>query len=104
LIVKHDKKLDEIGLRKLYQVNANTLDAQVDFIGSNWLLDDATVLKTTVSVMNGGYKWDVFISEGIKDNVERPLWIDEERCVLMMWQYFLCLCVLSVSFFTKQWL
>jgi hypothetical protein len=79
LIVKHDKKLDEVKLKKLHQMNANILDAQIDFIGSSWLLDGITVLKTTVKVMNGGYKWDVFISEGVKDNIERPLRIDTAR-------------------------
>jgi hypothetical protein len=34
----------------------------------------------TVKVINGGYGWDVFISEErIDDYVMRPLWIDVER-------------------------
>jgi hypothetical protein len=79
LIVKHDKKLDEDKLRKLHQMNANPLDTQVDFIGRNWLLGDTTVLMTKVDVMNGGYKWDISISEGTKDNIEKPLWLDGEK-------------------------
>jgi hypothetical protein len=79
LLVEHDGELDEDKLRKLYRKYWHSLNELVDPIRSNWLLNDATVLSTTVVVMNGGYRWDIFISEGIKENLETPLWIDAER-------------------------
>jgi hypothetical protein len=79
LLIEHDEKFDEDKLKKLYQVNADTLDARVEFIGSNWLLNDVTILMTAVKVMNGGYRCDIFISEGIQYNVKKPIWIDAER-------------------------
>jgi hypothetical protein len=79
LLVEHDKELDEDKLRWLHQKYWHLLKEWVDPTESNWMLNDVTTLTTTVNVMNGGYRWDVFISEGIKNNVERPLWIDVER-------------------------
>jgi hypothetical protein len=78
LLVEHDKELDENKLRKLYQKYWHLLKVQIDPIGSNWLLNN-TIVSTTVKVMNGGYRWDVFISEGTKHNVKRPLWMNAER-------------------------
>jgi hypothetical protein len=79
LLVEHDKELDENKLRWLHQKYWNLFKAQIHPIGSNWLLDDATMLATTVNVMNGGYRWDIFISEGIRNNIKGPFWIDVER-------------------------
>jgi hypothetical protein len=79
LLVEHDKKLDEDRLRRLYQKYWPLLKAQVNPNRSDWLLNNTTILVTTVNVMNGGYKWDVFIFEGKGNDVERPLWIDAER-------------------------
>jgi hypothetical protein len=79
LLVEHDGELDEDKLKRLYRKYWCLLKALINPIGSNWLSDDATVLATTVNIMNGGYRWDVFISEGKEDNVERLLWIDAER-------------------------
>jgi hypothetical protein len=79
LLVEHDKEFDEDKLRMLHQKCWHLLRTRADPIGSNWLLNDMTVLATTIKVMNEGYRWDIFISEGIKNNVRRPLWIDIER-------------------------
>jgi hypothetical protein len=79
LLIEHDKKLDEDKLRWLYQKYWHSLNAWIDPIESNWMLDDATMLATTIKTMNGGYRWDIFISEGMEDNFEKPLWIDAER-------------------------
>jgi hypothetical protein len=81
LLVEHDKKLDwdEDKLKKLHQVNANTLGAQVNFIGNNWLLDDVKILSMTMKAVNGGYRWDIFITKGVENNVKRLFWIDAER-------------------------
>jgi hypothetical protein len=86
LLVEYDKEfnLNEDKLRGLYQKYWYVLKGRLNPIGINWLLDDETVLKTTVKVMNGGYKWDVLISEGEEDGIEIPLWIDAERWVSMM--------------------
>jgi hypothetical protein len=80
LLVEHDKEFNwgEDNLRKLYQKYWHSLDALVSPFGSSWLLNDIT-LATTIKVMNGGYKWDISISEGIKNNVEKPLGVDAER-------------------------
>jgi hypothetical protein len=79
LLVGHSKKLDEVKLRRLHQKYWHSLGAWFGFIERNWLLDDATALATTIKVISGGYRWDIFISEGTKDNIEMPLWINTER-------------------------
>jgi hypothetical protein len=81
LLVKHDGEFDwnEEKLRMLHQKYWHLLKTQVDPIENNWLLNDTTVLATTIKVMNGGYKWYVSISKGVKDNIKRPLQIDVKR-------------------------
>jgi hypothetical protein len=82
LLVEHDKKLDwdEDKLKQLHQKYWHLLNVLVDPIRSDWLLNDKkTVLATTIKAMNGGYRWDIFISEEERNNAERPLWIDAER-------------------------
>jgi hypothetical protein len=79
MLVEYDKELDEDELRQLHQKCWKSLNAWVDPVRSNWLLDNGVVLTTIVEAMNGDYRWDIFIVEGIKNNVKRPLWIDVER-------------------------
>jgi hypothetical protein len=81
LLVEHDNELDwdEDKLRRLHQKHWHSLNTLVSPIETNWLLDDTTVLAMTIKVMNGDYRWDVFISEGIKNNVKRPFWINAKR-------------------------
>jgi hypothetical protein len=82
VLIEHDKGFDwnEDKLRRLYQKYWYPLDVWVDFIGSNWLLDDTTVLTTAIKVINGGYRWDIFISEERTSNyVVKPFWINSER-------------------------
>jgi hypothetical protein len=79
LLVEHDSELDEDKLRRLYQKCWNSLEKQVDFIGSNWLLDDTTSLETTVKVINGGCTLSIFISEEMGDDIERPFWINTSK-------------------------
>jgi hypothetical protein len=80
LLVEHNEELDwNDKLRRLYQKYWHSLSTRVDPAGSNWLLRDATVLATSVKIMNGGYRWDIFISEGADNNVKRPLKIDAAR-------------------------
>jgi hypothetical protein len=79
LLVEHGRKLDEDKLMRLYQKCWHSLKARADLIERNWLLGDATVLTTTVTTMNEDHRWDIFISKGIKYNVERPLWINAKR-------------------------
>jgi hypothetical protein len=81
LLVEHDKNLewDEDKLRWLHQKCWYSLDAWINPTRNNWLLDDAAVLATTIEVMNGGHRWDIFISKGNNDNDMKPLWIDVER-------------------------
>jgi hypothetical protein len=80
LLIEHDKEFnwDEDKLRELHQKCWCPLDAWANPTGSNWKLDDATMLTTTIKVMNGDYRWDISISEE-GDGIERPLWIDAER-------------------------
>jgi hypothetical protein len=78
LLVEHDSELDEDKLGILQQKYWHLLKAHIDPIGSNWMFDK-TALTTTIKVMSEGYRWDIFISEGVKSNVERPLWIDAAR-------------------------
>jgi hypothetical protein len=81
LLVEYDSEFnwDEDKLRKLYQKYWHLLDARVDPMRSNWLLDNGKVLATTIKVMNGGYRWDVFIAKGIKAHLEMPLLLDAKR-------------------------
>jgi hypothetical protein len=81
LLVEHDNELewDEDRLSELHQKCWYSLNAWIDPARNNWLLDDGAVLETTSKVMNGGYRWDIFISEGDIVNVRKPLWIDVER-------------------------
>jgi hypothetical protein len=102
LLIENDKEFnwDEDKLRRLHQKYWHLFDVLADFIGSSWLLDDATVLTSAVDVMNGGYKLDIVIYEkkGVTV-IERPLWIDTERWVSMVLVIFLTLtCTTSLTF------
>jgi hypothetical protein len=81
LLVEHDGEFnwDEDKLRWLHQKYWHLLNVQVEPDEGNWQLNDATMLKTKVKAMNGGYKWDIFISEGDRCGVGRPLWIDTTK-------------------------
>jgi hypothetical protein len=79
VLVEHEKEIDEDKMRRLHQKYWHLLKKFASSIRSNWLLDDATILGTTVKTMNGGYRWDIFISERIDDYVRKPRWIDVER-------------------------
>jgi hypothetical protein len=81
LLVGHNKKFewDEDKLRWLHQKCWHSFNAWIHPTRNNWLLDDTAVSETTIKVMNGGHRWDIFISEGNNDNVMKPLWIDVER-------------------------
>jgi hypothetical protein len=81
LLAEYNKKhnWDEDEQRRLHQKCCYSFNALVNPIRNNWPLDDTIVLATTIKAMNSGYRWDIFISEGIRDNVKRPLWIDTER-------------------------
>jgi hypothetical protein len=79
VLIEHDKELDEDKLRRLHQKCWHPLNVLVNPVKSNWILNDVTALATTIKVMNGGYRWDVFVSEKIKDNAEKPLWVDTKR-------------------------
>jgi hypothetical protein len=81
LLVEHDKESnwDEDKLKRLYQKYWHSLNTWLNPVGSDWLLDDATVLTTTVKIMNGGYRCDISIYEIEEGNIKRPLWIDVER-------------------------
>jgi hypothetical protein len=81
LLVEHGRKLDKDKLKRLYQKYWHLLDPWVSSTEIDWLLDDASILKTRVNVMNEGYRCDIFISEGTEDDIERPFWIDAKRCV-----------------------
>jgi hypothetical protein len=63
LLVEYNKQLDEDRLRRLYQKRWPSLKARANATRSNWTLDNTTTLETTIKVMNGGYRWDLFISE-----------------------------------------
>jgi hypothetical protein len=81
LLVEHDKEFnwDEDKLRRLYQKYWHPLDAWINFIRNNWLLDDTTALTVRVDIRNGGYRWDITIYERTDAIIKRPLWIDTER-------------------------
>jgi hypothetical protein len=81
LLVEHDKEFnwDEDKLRRLYQKYCHPLDAWINFIRNNWLLDDTTALTVRVDIRNGGYRWDITIYERTDAIIKRPLWIDTER-------------------------
>jgi hypothetical protein len=63
LVVEHNKRLDEDRLRKLYQKRWPLLKERANITEGNWTLNDMTKLTTTISARNGGYRWDIFISE-----------------------------------------
>jgi hypothetical protein len=60
LLVEYNKRLDEDKLKKLYQKHLPSLREKTK---SNWTLNDTTKLTTTIRIMNGGYRWDIYISE-----------------------------------------
>jgi hypothetical protein len=70
LLAEHEGELDEDKLRSLYEKHWHVIKTQTNPIRSSWLLDDATVLEVTTKVMNGGYRWDIFISEGVKNSAK----------------------------------
>jgi hypothetical protein len=63
LVVEHNKRLDEDRLKRLYQKRWPLLREQTNITKGNWTLNDTTMLTTTISARNGGYRWDIFISE-----------------------------------------
>jgi hypothetical protein len=71
LLVKHNERLDEYKLRKLYRKRWTLLKAQANITRGHWLLDDTTMLETTIKVMNEGYRWDIFISGRINYHIKR---------------------------------
>jgi hypothetical protein len=71
LLVEHDRRLDEDKLSMLHQKYWRSFKTWANPIGSNWLLSDTTVLATKVT--NVCYRWDVFISEGVNDNIKWPI-------------------------------
>jgi hypothetical protein len=79
VLIEHDKELDQDKLMRLYQKYWYLFDEWASSIRSNWLLCDTTILATTIKAMNGGYRWDIFISKRIRGNVIRPLWLDVGR-------------------------
>jgi hypothetical protein len=81
LLVEHERKFnwDENKLRKLYQKYWHIFMVWLHPTGFNCMLNDTTILVTTVNIMNGGYRWDIFISERMGDNTIRPLWVNTER-------------------------
>jgi hypothetical protein len=81
LLVEYDKEFNwnEDMLRQLHQKYWQLLKERIHPIRRNWMLDDATVLATTIKAMNGCYRWDIFISERVGDDVYGPLWINAER-------------------------
>jgi hypothetical protein len=91
LLVEYDRELDKRKLWTLHQKYWHLLNTQINPIKSNWRLNDATLLKTKVKAMNGGCRWDIFISKGAEYVVERPLWIDTKRQVVIMLMIFLVL-------------
>jgi hypothetical protein len=82
VLIENNKKFDwnEDKLRQLYQKCWHPLDILDKPIQRSWLLDDATVLITVVRIMNGGYRWDIFIPEERSSGyIMRPLWINTKR-------------------------
>jgi hypothetical protein len=63
LLVEHSKRLDEDRLKKLCQKRWPLLKTQTNTIKSDWTLNSTTMLTTTVKVKNGGYRWEIFITE-----------------------------------------
>jgi hypothetical protein len=70
LLIEHNKKLDEDRLRRLHRKHWHLFDTQANSTRGNWMLDDTTMLVTTIRETNGGYRWDIFISERTKHNVK----------------------------------
>jgi hypothetical protein len=62
-LVDNHKRLDEGRLKRLYQKYWPSLKEQTDATRRDWALDDATKLVTRIKIMNGGYRWDIYISE-----------------------------------------
>jgi hypothetical protein len=63
LLIEYNKRLDEDRLRRSYQKRWPLLKTQPSATKSNWILDDVTMLVTTIKVTNRGYRWDISISE-----------------------------------------
>jgi hypothetical protein len=80
LLVEHDREFDKDKLKMLHQKYWHSLDTWFNTIRSYRLSDDATILTTTVKVMNGGYRWDIFITKKENDQyIMEPPRIDAER-------------------------
>jgi hypothetical protein len=62
LVVEHNKRFDKDRLKRLYKKHRYLLKTRANITKSNWVLDDTTML-TTFEIMNGGDRWDIFISE-----------------------------------------
>jgi hypothetical protein len=79
LLIEHESELDEDKLRRLHQKHWYTLKTNVRPIKSDWVLNDGTMLTTTI-ITNEDHSCSIFITEG-KDNSMKPLWIDVDRQV-----------------------
>jgi hypothetical protein len=106
MLIEHSTKLDKDKLKSLHQKCWPLLKSRINPTVSFWLLDNTTALATTIKAMNEGHRWYISISEQkINDYVMRPLWIDVKRQVSMILAiFFMLICLLSVSLFTKQWI
>jgi hypothetical protein len=70
ILLEHDNSFhwDEKDLRQLLQMYFNRLKTMHGREETTWLMQDGTVLKTTMGVMDKGqYKLQIAISEGVKD-------------------------------------
>jgi hypothetical protein len=63
LLVEHNRRLDEDRLKQLYKRRWPSLKERANATGGSWTLNDTTTLTTTIEVMNGDHRWDIFISE-----------------------------------------
>jgi hypothetical protein len=81
LLIEHDKEFnwDKDKLKELHKKYWYSLDTWVDNIRNKWLLDGTTILTTLVKAMDEGYRWDISISKGTKDNTRRPVWVNTKR-------------------------
>jgi hypothetical protein len=78
LLVEHDREFDwdKDKLKRIHQKYWHSFNAFVSSIEDNWLLNDVTVLLTSLKWKRDSYAFEITISEGTREGSHmEPLWV-----------------------------
>jgi hypothetical protein len=79
LLIEYKDRITKAKMKRICRVYWSSIEAMVNPTRGDWRLDDATMLTTRVKVVNGGYRWDIFVSDGVENEPMDPLEVDPNR-------------------------